>query len=133
MRATPYIRYTRDMAAVRDTCARRKRRAPGRCGNRILFDRLVGIWGTVSCCHGALHQMLVLVVSPPPPYTHYPRCRRGLRVSVSGKWCRCTRSYVCVPTSLRTVLITTHTVPDRGKVRRASGGLASCPDNSVVR
>jgi len=51
-----------------DTCCGpgrkpRRRRAPGR-GNRILFDRLAGIWGTVSCCARARllavppHQML---------------------------------------------------------------------------
>lgn len=84
-------------AVPRHVCRRkrRRRRAPGR-RNRILFDRLVGIWGTVSCCSAATARTKCSFCAPPPARRshhrrallqccvyHYP----GRGYEVSGKWC----------------------------------------------
>lgn len=87
---------------ARHVCRRKRRRAPGR-RNRILFDRLVGIWGTVSCCSRA---------APNAPSAAHIYPTRTALVEVTGSPGSGMR--VCardVPTLF-------------GKVHRASGGRA---------
>jgi len=87
-------------AASRDTCAEGS--APGR-RNRILFDRLVGIWGTVSCCSAAA------TATKCSFYRHHCRSNRALPRSrgygVSGNRCKRVPVYITDILSLLLLLL----------------------------